>query len=76
MVHENVVGLALPAPGKPTPLQRWSAPLPYVVAKTPREDIHHDQWHDEMCSMLASDIPTNNETTNLPAGAYTGQLCR
>jgi hypothetical protein len=76
LVRENVVGLVLPAAGKPTPMRRWLTPPPYAASETPSDGKNPDQWYGQMCSMLASDVPTDNELTDLPAGAHAGQLCR
>jgi hypothetical protein len=75
LVRDDVVGLALPAPGSPTPVRRLSDPLPYVAGTTSRADTHPGQWYGEMCAALASDVPVTRETTDLPAGAYPGPLC-
>lgn len=70
LVNSDVVGLMLPASGRPAPMRRLAGPPPDSAGPFD----HTDQRYDDLVSRLASGVPIRGETTDLPSGAYTGRL--
>jgi hypothetical protein len=70
LVDADIIGLVLPSAGKPAPMRKLAArPLDTTAGVE-----HPDQWCAEMIAMLASGVPSPDEVTDLPTGAYTGTL--